>query len=209
MSTNKRQNSPDNAGEGTDRPHSASPRKKSRLSSITEADREGGRVNRSATLHGTYRPPSAPMQPFRQHHQLHFNSEGTRPASRNKRPANRDKRPTFRPSIEDGRPTSKNRQPLTLPDLSSPNSFPYSGPPELFDVTFGLADAIPPADGEMSYWKTEDAAFIKSAAGLEDASWIGKRPLGSGTFGTAGLWERRDDNNVVIEVISQIPLCIC
>ena len=68
-----------------------------------------------------------------------------------------------------------------------------------------LLDAIPLADGETSYWKAEHAAFIKSAAGLDNANWIGKRPLGSGAFGTAGLWELRDENNLVTKVLSHFP----
>ena len=87
----------------------------------------------------------------------------------------------------------------------SPNSFPYSGPPEQFDVTPGLQDAVPLADGESSFWVAEHAAFIKSAAGLDNADWIGVRPLGSGSFGIAGLWELRDENNAVIEVLSTFP----
>lgn len=89
-----------------------------------------------------------------------------------------------------------------MPTPPSPNSFPYSGPPELFDVTPGLLDAMFLADDESPFWDTDHAAFIKSAAGLENENWLGKRPLGSGSFGTAGLWELRDDNNVVIEVLS-------
>lgn len=113
---------------------------------------------------------------------------------------------------EVGRPSKGERrsisglQPLReVPTPPSPHSYPYSGTPEQFDVSSELLDAIAPADGEMSVWKTEHAAFIKSAAGLEDTTWIGKRPLGSGTFGTAGLWERRDANNVLIEVLSRLP----
>lgn len=134
-----------------------------------------------ATNKRSIRPSSVPVQPFRLHPRRHFVSEGARPSKRNKRPT-----------------SGRQRRPRTL---HSPNSFPYSCRPEWFDVTPGLADAIPPADGEMPYWKTEHAAFIKSDAGLDDESWTGKRPLGSGTFGTAGLWERCDENNAVIEVL--------
>ena len=86
----------------------------------------------------------------------------------------------------------------------SPNSLPYSGPPENFDVSLGLRDAIPPDPGAMSFWTPEQAAFINSAAGLDDVTWVGKRPLGTGSFGTAGLWERRDEDNTVLEVPSHL-----
>ena len=102
----------------------------------------------------------------------------------------------------EARPISGQGRPESMGTAPSPNSFPYSGPPEQFDVTTGLRDAIPLADGETSLWAADHAAFIKSAAGLDKANWIGVRPLGSGTFGIAGLWELRDENNVVIEVLS-------
>lgn len=148
MSTNKRQNCPDEAAGGNDEPHSASPRKKSRSSSATQVNKDGRLIRPNTNRDGTYHPPIPP----------------------------------------------------------SPNSSPYSGPPELFDVRPGLPDAIFPTDDEMSYWKTDHAAFINSPAGLGDANWIGKRPLGSGTFGTAGLWELSDENNVVIEVPSHFSI---
>lgn len=188
MSTNKRYNSLGENPEGYGEPHSASPQKKSRLSSIIEKDGEGSRQEPDVLRDGTYKPSSVPMQPFRLHRLLKFVTDGVRPSKRNKRP------------------TSGHQRPRKVPNLPSPNAFPYSDLPELFDVTPGLLDAIPLADGETSCWKPEYAAFIKSAAGLDDANWIGKRPLGSGTFGTAGLWELRDENNVVTEVLLQFPL---
>ena len=71
----------------------------------------------------------------------------------------------------------------------------------MFDVSPWLRDAIPPDDDEMYFWEDAHTAFINSANGLENLNWIGKRPLGAGTFGTAGLWERRDENNALIEVL--------
>ena len=91
-------------------------------------------------------------------------------------------------------------------NLPSPNSSPYSGPPELFDVTPKLPDKVFPTEGEWSYWKTDHVTFINSPAGLGNENWVGKRPLGAGTFGTAGLWELSDKNNVVIEVPSHCSI---
>ena len=91
--------------------------------------------------------------------------------------------------------------PLQLSNPFSPNSFPYSGPAKDFDVSPGLRDAIPPGLDVMPFWKPEQAAFINSAAGLDDVTWVGKRPLGTGSFGTAGLWERRDEDNSILEVL--------
>ena len=94
--------------------------------------------------------------------------------------------------------------PLQLSTLFSPNSLPYSGPPETFDVSPGLLDAITPDLDKMTFWKLDQAAFINSDAGLDDVTWIGKRPLGTGSFGTAGLWERRSRDNSTLEVLSHL-----
>lgn len=183
MSTSKRHGSGSGAATQSDGEHqSASSRNKRRLSSTRQLGEDGTRPKR---VQGNgYKPTSVPMQPFRRHHDAHIVSEGARPSNRNKRASFRGRR----------------LRRLSLP--FSPNSFPYSGPPEWFDVSPGLRDAIPPADDDdMYFWKDEHSAFIKSAAGLDHLHWIGRRPLGSGGFGTAGLWERRDENNVLIEVL--------
>lgn len=183
MSTSKRHGTGSGAATQSDGKHqSASSRnKRRRLSSTRQLGEGGTRPNR---VRGDgYKPTSVPMQPFRRHHDARRVSEGVRPLSRNKRASFRHRRPRR----------------LSLP--FSPNSFPYSGPPDLFDVSPGLQDAIPPADDDMYFWKDEHMAFIKSSAGLNRLHWIGIRPLGSGGFGTAGLWERRDENNVLIEVL--------
>ena len=188
MSKNKRKNSPDEVSEGNGEIDSRSLRKTPQLSSTVKLDQHR-RLEKPKVIHdGTYKPSSLPLQPFRLHHRPLFVSEGARPSKRYQRP------------------TSEYQQHPRVATQPSPHSFPYSSPPELFDVTPWLPDAIPPADGEMSDWKIEHAAFIKSEAGLDNANWIGKRPLGSGAFGTAGLWERRDTNNVVIEVCLHLAL---
>ena len=186
MSTNKRQNNNEEALKANDEPRSSSLRKKPRLSSLKAPVREEEQIEPVVVRDDGYRPPSAPMRLFRRHYQLNFISEEVRSSNQNRAPLSEHTQ-TFMPF--------------------SPNSFPYSGPPRWFDVSPELQDAILPVDGEMSFWKAEHTAFINSAAGLEGAHWIGKRPLGSGAFGTAGLWERRDENNVVIEVSRHVS-CI-
>ena len=44
---------------------------------------------------------------------------------------------------------------------------------------------------EVDMWTAEMADFIRSESGLS-GQWVGKRPLGKGTFGMAGLWEKND-----------------
>lgn len=197
MSNNKRPKSSDAAIEGNGETQSGSLLKKSRASSTIEVGGDGRPVKPDVIWNGTYKPSSVPTQPFRLHRRVNFVSEGARPSSGNKRAAHGQLRPARVRAPPSPEPSS-----VSIPySEPSPNSFPYSGSPKLFDVAPGLPDAILPADDEMGYWKTEHAAFIKSAAGLGNANWVGKRPLGSGTFGTAGLWERRDESNVMIEVL--------
>ena len=171
MSSNKRRHSLDKATKGDGEPRLDFLRKKPRLS-------RAGTFTRPIVIEDDdCKQPSATINSFRPHRQLI--SVSAQPKASN----------------------GIKQRPEESPTLFSPNSFPYSGPPELFDVSPSLSDAIHPADGEMSLWKAGHAAFIKSAAGHSDSHWIGVRPLGSGGFGTAGLWERRDENNVVIEVL--------
>ncbi|KAI9877553.1 MAG: hypothetical protein M1830_003601, partial [Pleopsidium flavum] len=46
-------------------------------------------------------------------------------------------------------------------------------------------------------WGEEAAAFIASAPGAHEPGWVGKRPLGEGGFGRAGLWELQDEEGNV------------
>ena len=172
MSINKRRHSLDKVTRGDAESQPDSLRKKPRLSPIKELERDGKLLNPMVIEEDDCRHTSAPTRLFRPYHQLGRISAETRSFNSIR----------HRPKL-------------------SPNSAPYSSPPELFDVSPSLPVVVPPADGEMSLWKAEHAGFIKSAAGLSNSQWIGKRPLGSGSFGTAGLWERRDENNVVIEVM--------
>ena len=177
MPINKRRRSLDKSTRGDAKPRHHFLPKKPRLSSIKDIGRDGQFLKPIAIEDRDCKHASAPTKLFRPHHQLNLIPQRARRSSRTK------------------------QRPKNLLTLFSPNSRPYSGPPELFDVSPGLPDIVPLADGEKSSWNAGHAAFIKSAAGLSDSHWIGKRPLGSGGFGTAGLWERRDENNVVIEVM--------
>ena len=190
MSTNKRQKSPDEAAEDNSEPHSALPRKKPRVSSIEELIQDGRSFRPGATHDDDNKLPSAPKPPFGRRARLTSILERARSANRNERPH------------------TGHRRPGTMSSPFSPNSYPYSGPPEFFDVAPGLPDAIPPLNGEMPFWKAEHAAFINSDSGLNGGNWIGRRPLGAGSFGTAGLWERRDENNVLEEVLLHLRFVV-
>ena len=178
MSTRKRRNSSTETATKTARAHSFPPRKKSRLPPAIEIAGNIRSVEAAPSRDRTYRSTYAPLQPFEPHSQRKFFSEASRPNNRNKRVTSRD---------------------------PSPNSFPYSLPPYWFDSEPQLPHAVPLADGETTFWNAEHATFINSAAGLGNAKWIGVRPLGQGGFGTAGLWELRDEDNAMIEVMPTQP----
>ena len=174
MSTKKRRNSSDEAAKSNAKAHSASPPKKSRSSSAIEIAGNIRSVEAAPSRARSYGPTSAPLQSFEPQGQQKFFSEGSRPNNGNESVTSRDQ---------------------------SPNSFPYSLPPYWFDSDPEVPHAVSLADCETTFWNTEHAAFIKSAAGLGNAKWIGVRPLGQGGFGTAGLWELRDEDNAVTEVM--------
>lgn len=74
-----------------------------------------------------------------------------------------------------------------------------SDPIEAYDVTRHQKAAATANASDYGRWDTAPAEFIRSSSGL-GSGWVGKRPLGSGAFGVAGLWEKRDNNGSVIEV---------
>lgn len=74
-----------------------------------------------------------------------------------------------------------------------------SDPIEPYDVTWNQKAAATANLSDYGKWDTAPAEFIRSSSGL-GSGWVGKRPLGSGAFGVAGLWEKRDNNGSVMEV---------
>lgn len=57
-----------------------------------------------------------------------------------------------------------------------------------------------PDDEHVLLWGIDAARFIASSPGALGPGWVGKRPLGEGGFGRAGLWELQDDEGNVIRV---------
>ena len=53
---------------------------------------------------------------------------------------------------------------------------------------------------EEAIKRLENKAFIKTSARLGDGSWHGKRILGGGAHGRAGLWQKVDREGNVFEV---------
>ena len=91
------------------------------------------------------------------------------------------------------------------PDSKTPSE-PYnidegydSDSVEAYDVPRDQKAAATAKVSDYEKWGSASAEFIRSFAGL-DGGWIGKRPLGAGGFGMAGLWERYDRDGTVIEV---------
>ena len=70
---------------------------------------------------------------------------------------------------------------------------------EAYDVAWNQKAAATANASDYEKWDTASAEFIRSYSGL-GSGWVGKRPLGVGGFGMAGLWEKSDGNGTVIEV---------
>ena len=184
MSSHKRQDNSDGSTKSNGDSQSIL-RKRPRLSSVKDLEPDGVHMepeviqdnSQTTPLHTTFRPHFWPLPSY-------ILGRG--------RVSNQD---------EQAYPAHSLSENLTSP--FSPNSEPYSNLPlEQFDVIPGIPASIPLADDDENLlWRAEDAAFIKSPAGLDGTHWIGKRPLGFGYFGKAGLWERRDENNVLVQVL--------
>ena len=52
----------------------------------------------------------------------------------------------------------------------------------------------------------EDAAFLRSHHGYEEG-WVGRRIVGTGEEGRAGLWDKMDDAGTVIDVSTRVKDC--
>lgn len=66
-----------------------------------------------------------------------------------------------------------------------------------YETTKGIANA-----DDLELWTLPAAEFIRSGIGLIESQddWVGKRPLGQGGFGLAGLWERLDEDGTPVDV---------
>lgn len=65
-----------------------------------------------------------------------------------------------------------------------------------YETTKGVASAA-----DLELWTRPAAEFIRSGIGSIGSSndWIGKRPLGEGGFGLAGLWERLGEDGTPVD----------
>ncbi|KAL8774081.1 MAG: hypothetical protein Q9209_001189 [Squamulea sp. 1 TL-2023] len=66
--------------------------------------------------------------------------------------------------------------------------------------SYDVVELGPDLDGLDEEPQMDDAAFLKSHHGYEEG-WVGKRILGSGVEGRAGLWQKLDPNGAVINHI--------
>ena len=77
-----------------------------------------------------------------------------------------------------------------------------STPVEAYDAEPNEGTTGNPSIADYRLWTQAAAQFIRSDSGLEDSDsmWIGKRPLGKGGFGMAGLWEKYDAEGNIADV---------
>lgn len=135
------------------------------------------------------------------------------------------KQPALDPSKTLIAPSSKSRSPIAqllqqrVPRDSDPGpttirlllgDSSLNGPESEDNTPVEAYDADPeegiiglPSIVDYSLWTKAAAQFIRSNSGLEDSGsvWVGKRPLGQGGFGMAGLWEKYDRNGNIVDVI--------
>ena len=90
-------------------------------------------------------------------------------------------------------------QPIDSGDEEQFGLAPYDAP-ESQDVMGN------PNFDDSELWGEDIAAFIASAPGGYGPGWVGKRPLGQGGFGRAGLWELLDDEGNVLQVLIFVPI---
>ena len=76
-----------------------------------------------------------------------------------------------------------------------------------YDVDASVSAVGAPTPGALHFWSEAAAGFISSTSGL-DHTWVGKRPLGQGSFGIAGVWEKHDANGNVVDVSPSVDLQI-
>lgn len=68
------------------------------------------------------------------------------------------------------------------------------------------------SEEDIALYGNRLAKFIRSPIYSEKddydtAAWRGVKPLGRGGFGMAGLWEKRDENGALIDVIREETPC--
>ena len=107
-------------------------------------------------------------------------------------------------------PIGKSTEPMFVRDPTTKGTVPIVGPgaPQAGDGNFPwhLYDVDPsesafgvPSKADLKFWTRSAASFIRSSSAI-DATWVGRRPLGQGSFGIAGVWEKYDHNGNMIDV---------
>lgn len=82
----------------------------------------------------------------------------------------------------------------------------FTTPQEDFDASDAEDVLGEPLSDDVGLWSQPPAQFIRSEAGLQ-GNWVGKRPLGQGGFGLAGLWEKIDGEGHVVDVRALSSTC--
>ncbi|KAL9000178.1 MAG: hypothetical protein Q9169_001080 [Polycauliona sp. 2 TL-2023] len=100
-------------------------------------------------------------------------------------------------SSDSERPPYSIHYPRTAEQRDNPPQFEFR--PKNYDVN----DLGPEFDGLEDESQMDDAAFLRSEHGYEDG-WVGKRILGAGGSGRAGLWEKLNSDGVT-EIDQSLP----
>lgn len=93
-------------------------------------------------------------------------------------------------------------------ELSTQDSKNIDERPNEYDALPGETTKGVPRPNDLELWTEPAAEFIRSEVGLTESPhhWIGKRPLGEGGFGLAGLWERLGVDGTTVDVSGSKPV---
>lgn len=76
------------------------------------------------------------------------------------------------------------------------------------DADFGESTIGQPNEQQIKTWGWEAARFITSGWDTVSGQWRGVRPLGRGSFGIVGLWQKVNDNGEVVDVSFRLPVVV-
>lgn len=102
-----------------------------------------------------------------------------------------------KPPPDPSDPGEPDSDPTTPSSTSTAQSWYYDPMP--YDVPKGTSIRGTPRPGDEARVGLVWAEFLRSAHGYEDG-WVGRKPLGMGSNGMAGMWEKRDGEGRVVDV---------
>lgn len=111
--------------------------------------------------------------------------------------------PPLLPPLPKEQPSAFKAQPgkprSSTPDSAMFKSKPFRYRPRSYDAPTDARTRGTLQPGDIERIGVEMAEFIRSHHGYEEG-WVGRKPLGQGAVGRAGMWEKRDADGNVVDV---------